>query len=106
MTYNTVAKSEDTKGVFSEDKSDIQYSGQKCEDTKGVIRSHKSNDIQYSGQKCEDTKGVIRSHKSNDIQYSGQKSYRSLITLLAKSIEAINQMTYNTVAKSVKILKE
>ena len=81
MTYNTVAKS--VKSVLQKSyrhpytllaKSKmsvllwvkyIQYSGQKCEDTKGVIRSHKSNDIQYSGQKCEDTKGVIRSHKSN-----------------------------------------
>ena len=42
---------------------------EKFENTKGVIRSRKSQDRQYSGQ---DTKGVIRSRKSQDRQYSGQ----------------------------------
>jgi len=43
---------------------DIQYNGQKFEDTKGVIRSLKlKKDKQYNGQKFEDSNGVIRSVK-------------------------------------------
>jgi hypothetical protein len=57
---------------------DRQYGDQKCEDTKGVIRSHKYKDRQYGDQKCEDTKGVIRS---------------------------VSIRTDNTVTKSVQILK-
>jgi hypothetical protein len=45
----------------------------KFEDTKGIIRSHKSKDRQYNSKKSEDAKGVIRSHKSKDRQYNGQK---------------------------------
>jgi hypothetical protein len=45
-------------------KKDIQYNGQKFEDTKGVIRSLKlKKNRQYNGQKFEDSKGVIRSLK-------------------------------------------
>jgi hypothetical protein len=44
---------------------------EKYEDTKWVIRSHKSKDRQYNGQKIPN--GVIRSHKSKDRQYNGQK---------------------------------
>jgi hypothetical protein len=49
------------------------------EDTKGVIRIHKSKkDRQHNGQKdkevLEDTKGVIRIHKSKkNTQHNGQK---------------------------------
>jgi hypothetical protein len=43
------------------------------EDTKEVIRSRKlKKDRRYNGQKLEDNKGVIRSHKSKDRQYNGQ----------------------------------
>ena len=53
-------KCEDTKGVIRSRKSkDRQHNDQKCEDTKGVIRSRKSKDRQHNDQKCEDTKGVI-----------------------------------------------
>ena len=45
-----------------------------CEDTKGVIRRHKSmKDREHNGQKFEDTKGVIRRHKSmKDGEHNGQ----------------------------------
>ena len=57
-------KFEDTKGVIRSRKSqDRPYSGQDIK----VIRNRKSQDRQYSGQ---DTKGVIRSRKSQDRQYS------------------------------------
>jgi hypothetical protein len=39
---------------------DRQYTGLKCKDTNGVIRSCKSKDIQYTGLKCKNTNGVIR----------------------------------------------
>ena len=39
---------------------DREHNGQKFEDTKGVIRRHKSmKDREHNGQKFEDTKGVI-----------------------------------------------
>ena len=61
-------------------KKDIQYNGQKFEDTKGVIRSLKFKDVQYNGQKFEDTKGSIGSHKSKkDAQYNGQKDEMTII---------------------------
>ena len=50
----------------------ILYCSNKFEDTKGVIRSHKSQDRQHNGLELEDTKGVIRSHKSKDRQHNGQ----------------------------------
>ena len=44
---------------------DREHNGQKFEDTKGVIRRHKSmKDREHNGQKFEDTKGVIRKQKS------------------------------------------
>jgi hypothetical protein len=43
---------------------DREHNGQKFEDTKGVIRRHKSmKDREHNGQKFEDTKGVNRRHK-------------------------------------------
>jgi hypothetical protein len=43
---------------------DIEHNGHKFEDTKEVIRRHKSmKDREHNGQKFEDTKGVIRRHK-------------------------------------------
>jgi hypothetical protein len=52
------------------------------EDTKEVIRIHKSKDRQHNGQKdkeeLEDTKEVIRIHKSKkDRQHNGQKDKKS-----------------------------
>jgi hypothetical protein len=42
---------------------DREHNGQKFEDTKEVIRRHKSmKDREHNGQKFEDTKGVIRRH--------------------------------------------
>ena len=42
-----------------------EHNGQKFEDTKGVIRRHKSmKDREHNGQKFEDTKGAIRGHTS------------------------------------------
>jgi hypothetical protein len=106
--------------------SDRQYNGQKCEDTKGVIRRRKSKDRQYNGQKCEDTKGVIRSRKSKkDRQYNGQKcedtsshfwplyclsfDLRILITPLISShfwpLYCLSFFDLCLMVKSVKILK-
>jgi hypothetical protein len=43
---------------------DREHNDQKFEDTKGVIRRHKSmKDRKHYGQKFEDTKAVIRRHK-------------------------------------------
>ena len=44
------------------------------EDTKGVIRRHKSmEDREQNGQKFEDTKGLIRRQKSmKDKEHNGQ----------------------------------
>jgi hypothetical protein len=44
---------------------------EKFEDTKGVIKNHKSQDRQCNGK---DTKGVIRIRKSMDRQYNGEKT--------------------------------
>jgi hypothetical protein len=54
---------------------DREHNGQKFEDTKGVIRRHKSmKDREHNGQKFEDTKGVIRLHKSmKEGEHNGQK---------------------------------
>jgi hypothetical protein len=42
---------------------DREHNVHKFENTKGVIRRHKSmKDREHNGQKFEDTKGVIRSH--------------------------------------------
>ena len=46
-----------------------------CDDTKGLIRSHKSKDErQYNGQMCEDTKELIGSHKSKVDKHSSVTS--------------------------------
>ena len=55
-----------------------QHNDQKCEDTKGVIRSRKSKDRQHNDQKCEDTKCVIRSRKSKDTDNIMTKSVKIL----------------------------
>ena len=60
-------KFQDTKGVIRRHKSmkDREHNGQMFEDTKGVIKRHKSmKDRVHNGQKFEDTKGLIRRHKS------------------------------------------
>ena len=46
----------------------------KFEDTKGLIRRHKSmKDREHNGQKFEDTKGLSRRHKSmKDREHNGQ----------------------------------
>jgi hypothetical protein len=46
----------------------------KFEDTKGVIRRHKSmKDREHNGQKFENTKGLIRRHKSmKDREHNGR----------------------------------
>jgi hypothetical protein len=44
---------------------------EKFEDTKWVIKNHKSQDRQCNGK---DTKGVIRIRKSMDRQYNGEKT--------------------------------
>ena len=70
---------------------DRQYGDQKCEDTKGVIRSHKYKDRQYGDQKCEDTKGVIRSRKYKDRQYGDQsKNEKGTNKDLHKSADKTN----------------
>jgi hypothetical protein len=51
----------------------IQYNKQTFQDTKGIIRRHKSKDGQPNGHKIEDTYGVIRSHRSNGRQHNVQK---------------------------------
>ena len=53
---------------------DREHNGQKFENTKEVIRRHKSmKDREHNGQKFEDTKGVIRGHKSmKDGEHNGQ----------------------------------
>jgi hypothetical protein len=45
------------------------------ENTKGLIRRHKSmKDREHNGQKFENTKGLIRRHKSmKDREHNGQK---------------------------------
>jgi hypothetical protein len=44
---------------------DREHIGQKFENTKGVIRRHKSMKYrEHNGQKFDETKGVIRRHKS------------------------------------------
>ena len=46
---------------------------QRFEDTKEVIRRHKSmKDREHNGQKFEDTKGLIRRHKSEDTNQKTQ----------------------------------
>jgi hypothetical protein len=54
---------------------DREHNGQKFEDTKGVIRRHKSmKDREQNGQKFEDTKEIIRRNKSmKDREHNGQK---------------------------------
>jgi uncharacterized protein involved in type VI secretion and phage assembly len=67
---------DDTKGVIRSRKSqDRQHNGLELEDTKGVIRSRKSQDRQHNGLELEDTNGVIRSRKSKDKQWF-TKHYR------------------------------
>ena len=46
----------------------------KFENTKGLIRRHKSmKDREHNGQKFENTKGLIRRHKSmKDREHNGQ----------------------------------
>jgi hypothetical protein len=64
---HNVQKFEDTKGVIRRHKSmkDREHNGQKFEDTKGVIRRHKSmEDREQNGQKFEDTKGFVSSDYS------------------------------------------
>jgi hypothetical protein len=44
---------------------DREHNDQKFEDTKGLIRRHKSmKDREHNSQKLEDTKGLSRRHKS------------------------------------------
>ena len=53
-------------------KTDRKCNGLELQDTKGVIRSRKSQDRHYNGLELEDAKGVIRSRKSKkDRQYNG-----------------------------------
>ena len=53
---------------------DREHNGQKFEDTKGVIRKHKSlKEREHNGQKFEDNKGIFRRHKSmKDREHNGQ----------------------------------
>ena len=52
---------------------DREHNGQKFEDTKGVIRRHKSmkktmKDREHNGQKFEDTKGLNQKTQINEGQ--------------------------------------
>ena len=54
---------------------DREHNGQKLfEDTKGVIRRHKSMKVrEHNGQRFEDTKGLTSRHKSmKDGEHNGQ----------------------------------
>ena len=54
---------------------DREHNDQKFENTKEIIRRHKSmKDREHNGQKFEDTTGLIRRHKSmKDREHNGQK---------------------------------
>ena len=92
---------------------DRAHNGQKFEDTKRLIRRHKSmKDREHNGQKFEDTKGVIRRHKSmKDREHNGQKFEDTKGLIIMKDREQIKSLkipkgrteTENTMAKSLKI---